>query len=107
MTLGTSEAGPKLRELPPVIMPAMHEELLATAVAAAQRGAEVLARYFRDASLEVGRKGQNDFVTRADRESEEAVVSEILRRHPGHRILAEEGGAGGGGGDYEWLIDPL
>jgi myo-inositol-1(or 4)-monophosphatase len=85
----------------------MHEELLATAVAAAQRGAEVLARYFRDASLEIGRKGQNDFVTRADRESEEAVVGEILRRHPGHRILAEEGGAGGGDGDYEWLIDPL
>jgi len=88
-------------------MRAMHEELLATAIAAAQRGAEVLRRYFRDASLEVRRKGQNDFVTRADRESEAAIVGEILRRHPGHRILAEESGAGGGGGDYEWLIDPL
>jgi myo-inositol-1(or 4)-monophosphatase len=88
-------------------MNAMHEELLATAVSAARRGAEVLERYFRDATLEVRRKGQNDFVTRADRESEEVVVAEILRRHPGHRILAEEGGASGAGGDYEWLIDPL
>jgi myo-inositol-1(or 4)-monophosphatase len=48
-------------------------------------------------------------VTRADRESETAVVGEIQRRHPSHRILAEEGGGAGAGGDseFEWLIDPL
>jgi hypothetical protein len=34
-------------------MTTMYEDLLATAVAAAERGAEVLRRYFRDASLEV------------------------------------------------------
>ena len=89
-------------------MRTVHEELLATAIAAAQRGAEVLRRYFRDASLEVSRKGQNDFVTRADRESEAAVLAEVRRRFPGHRILAEEGGgAGGGDSEYEWLVDPL
>jgi myo-inositol-1(or 4)-monophosphatase len=84
-----------------------HSELLATAVAVSQTGAEILGRYFRDASLEVTKKGENDFVTRADRESEAAIVAEILRRHPHHRILAEEGGAVGGDGDCEWLIDPL
>jgi len=84
-----------------------HSELLATALAAAQAGAEVTSRYFRTASLEVAQKGENDFVTRADRESEEAVVGAILGRHPRHRILAEEGGARGGDGDCEWLIDPL
>src|SRR3954463_6737995 len=85
----------------------MHEELLETALAAARAGSTVLRRYFRDASLEVDRKGQNAFVTQADRESEAAVVAEIRRRFPDHRILAEEGsGAGQGAGDYEWLIDP-
>jgi myo-inositol-1(or 4)-monophosphatase len=87
----------------------MYEDLLATAQQAARTGAEVVRRYFRDAKLEVRRKGQNDFVTQADKESEAAVLAEIRRRFPEHRILAEEGGGAGIGGDndYQWLIDPL
>ena len=89
-------------------MPAMYEDLLETAVAAAQAGGEVVTPYFRHASLEVRRKGENDFVTQADKESETAILAEIRKRFPDHRILAEEGsGAGQGYGDYEWLIDPL
>jgi myo-inositol-1(or 4)-monophosphatase len=90
-------------------MPGTYDELLAAAVAAANAGSLVLQRYFRSADLEVARKGENDFVTRADRESEAAVLAEVRRRFPGHRILAEEGGGGAGGGDseYEWLVDPL
>jgi myo-inositol-1(or 4)-monophosphatase len=88
---------------------ARHQELLDAAVAASQAGARVLRSYFRSAGLEVARKGDNDFVTRADRESEAAVLGEIRRRFPGHRILAEEGGGAGSGGDseYQWLVDPL
>ena len=85
-------------------------DLLDTALAAARAGAAVLRRYFRADDLEVDTKAENDFVTQADRESEAAVVAEIRRRHPDHRILAEEGGhhAGGAEGDpLEWLIDPL
>jgi myo-inositol-1(or 4)-monophosphatase len=82
-------------------------DLLVTAEAAARAGAAVLRRYFRSDDLRVDRKAANDFVSQADRESEEAVVAEILRRHPQHRILAEEGGAGGGAADTEWVIDPL
>jgi myo-inositol-1(or 4)-monophosphatase len=86
----------------------MYEDLLNTAMAAAQAGAEVVKRYFRLDGLEVDRKGTNDFVTQADHESEAAVLAEIRRRFPDHRILAEEGsGAGLGDGDHEWLIDPL
>ena len=86
----------------------MYEDLLETAVAAAQAGGEVVTPYFRHASLEVRRKGENDFVTQADKESETAILAEIRKRFPDHRILAEEGsGAGQGHGDYEWLIDPL
>jgi myo-inositol-1(or 4)-monophosphatase len=82
--------------------------LLAAAIAAAEAGAEVLERYFRSGRLRVDIKGQHDFVTQADRESEAALVAEILRRFPDHRILAEEGTAHDAtGSDYEWVIDPL
>ena len=115
-----------------------YDELLATAEAAALAGSAVLRRWFRPATsagmaagsgagrlatsaglaagsgagraggLEVARKGQNDFVTRADRESEAAVLGEIRRRFPSHRILAEEGGLGSGGdSEFQWLVDPL
>ena len=88
----------------------MTDELLATAVAAARAGAVVLERYFRQGDLEVRVKGDNDFVTRADRDSEAAVIAAVRGRHPQHRILAEEGGGAGAGGarsEYQWLIDPL
>jgi myo-inositol-1(or 4)-monophosphatase len=90
-------------------MSGFYEELLETAVAAAGAGAQVLRRYFRSGDLEVARKGENDFVTRADRDSEAAVLGEVRRRYPGHRILAEEGGGAESGGDseYQWLVDPL
>jgi myo-inositol-1(or 4)-monophosphatase len=90
-------------------MPDEYEELLDTAMLAAREGSEVVRRHFRAASLDVRRKGENDYVTLADRESEAAIVSAIARRHPSHRILAEEGGGTGAGGDseYQWLIDPL
>ena len=81
--------------------------LLDTATEAARAGGAVLDRLFGAASLDVRRKGANDFVTRADHESEEAVVGVILRDHPDHAILAEEAGSLGGDGDVEWVIDPL
>jgi len=84
------------------------EDLLAAAVAAARAGAEVLDGYFRSGRLEVDLKAANDFVTQADRESESALVAEILRRFPEHRILAEEGTVHAGAtADHEWVIDPL
>jgi myo-inositol-1(or 4)-monophosphatase len=86
----------------------MHDDLLQTALAAADAGSRIVTRYFRDAGLEVRRKGENDYVTQADKESEAAIVAEIRRRFPDHRILAEEGsGAGLGRDEHEWLIDPL
>jgi len=84
------------------------EMLLAAAIDAARAGAEVLESYFRSGRLEVGVKGENDFVTQADRESEAALVAELLRRFPDHRILAEEGTVHDSAtAAYEWVIDPL
>lgn len=84
-----------------------YQDLTDVAVEAARRGARVLDRYFRDATLEVRAKGENDFVTRADHESE-AVVVDVIRRHfPDHHILAEEGGYDRGDSDFHWFVDPL
>ncbi len=89
----------------------LYQQLVDTAVRAAQAGAEVLLHYFRQAGLEVHAKDTHDFVTRADHESEERVIAEIRRRFPDHHILAEESGRGRGGtgqgAEFEWLVDPL
>lgn len=81
--------------------------LLETATRAARAGGAVLSRLFGASSLEIRRKGENDFVTRADHESEEVIVAEIRGAHPDHQILAEEGGELGGSSACEWVIDPL
>ena len=87
------------------------EELVATAVAAAEAGAAVLRRFFRGADLEVRTKGTHDFVTRADQESEQAILAVLLGRYPDHHILAEESGASHAAAPADdvcqWIIDPL
>lgn len=83
------------------------EALLRTALDAARLGGEILRRHLGTAgSLAVTEKGRNDFVTRADRESEEAIVSLIRSRHPEHGFRAEESPVSPGTG-AEWIIDPL
>jgi myo-inositol-1(or 4)-monophosphatase len=86
----------------------MTTELLGAALAAAEAGAVVLRRYFRTADLEVRKKAENDFVTRADGESEAAIVGLLRERFPDHHVLAEERGIdAGGASEFEWVIDPL
>ena len=87
------------------------DHLSAVAADAARAGGAVLRRLFGADGLDVRRKGENDFVTRADHESEEAVVGVIRNAFPEHAILAEESGAFGGPArgtaEVEWIIDPL
>jgi myo-inositol-1(or 4)-monophosphatase len=86
---------------------AVRPSLLAIAMTAAQRGGEVLRRYFRSMDpSEVSEKAENDFVSAADRESEEAITSYLRVHTPALGVLAEEGGASGAKGD-RWVVDPL
>src|SRR5512144_2031048 len=81
--------------------------LLRTALSAARLCGQILREDLaRGDVLAVTEKGLNDFVTRADRESERAMVSFIRSRHPGHGIRAEESPAAAGS-EAEWIIDPL
>ena len=87
----------------------MSATLSDTAQEAARAGGEVLERYWR--SLPHGaieEKKKNDFVTRADRESEESIVHLIRDRFPADGFLGEEGGSRGSGSEARtWIIDPL
>jgi myo-inositol-1(or 4)-monophosphatase len=85
--------------------------LLDTAMEAARLGGEILvANWRRLPQGSVSEKQKNDFVTHADRESEERIVARIRAAFPKDGFLGEEGGAHGGGSSGEgrtWIIDPL
>lgn len=86
----------------------MREPLIEIASAAARAGGEILASYWRRLPREsVAEKGRNDFVSRADRESEAAIIAAILAAFPADAILGEEGGRREGSSGREWIIDPL
>ena len=75
---------------------------------AAKLGAEVLLKYWEqlgkdDADI----KSRNDWVSRADRESEAAITAYLRDRFPHDSILGEEGGMTEASGSRTWIIDPL
>ena len=76
---------------------------------AARLGAAILLKHWEqlgkdDADL----KSRHDWVSRADRESEAAIVAFIRERCPDDAILGEEGGISAEGtSGRTWIIDPL
>ena len=85
----------------------MSDSLLALAMTAAQAGGEVLRSYFgRLEAGEIEEKGQNDWVSAADRESEAVIAAFLRRQTPDLGFLAEEGGMRAGGRTV-WVVDPL
>jgi myo-inositol-1(or 4)-monophosphatase len=83
--------------------------LLDAATSAARAGGEILEGYWRSLPRgSISEKKKNDFVTRADRESEEAIVAAIREIYPADGFLGEEGGRRGSGEEARtWIIDPL
>lgn len=83
--------------------------LVEAARAAARAGGEVLLANWRNLPHgSVEEKTKNDFVTHADRESEERIVAAIRERFPDDAFLGEEGGPRKGiEGARVWIIDPL
>ncbi|MEP0774882.1 MAG: inositol monophosphatase [Acidobacteriota bacterium] len=85
----------------------MKSGLLSCAMTAAELGGDVVRRYFRRLSGgQVDEKAANDWVTAADRESEEAIFQFLARETPGVGFLAEERGGTVDGG-LQWVVDPL
>ncbi|HEV2721077.1 MAG TPA: inositol monophosphatase family protein [Thermoanaerobaculia bacterium] len=79
------------------------------AAEAARRCAAVLLGYWEQLGKEdADLKARNDWVSRADRESEAAIIACIHEHRPHDAVLGEEGGAvGDGGNDRTWIVDPL
>jgi len=78
------------------------------ATEAARRGAEILLNYWEQLGKgDADMKSRNDWVSRADRESEKAIIDCIRDLSPGDAFLGEETGASAGSNDRTWIIDPL
>jgi myo-inositol-1(or 4)-monophosphatase len=86
-------------------------ETIEVATEAARRGAAILHQYWEHLGREdADLKSRNDWVSRADRESEAAIVACIQEHFPEDRCLGEETGviaATVGQGARIWIIDPL
>ena len=75
----------------PTATHAERRALLATCVAAAVRGADVIRGFAqRHDLLEWEEKARSDFVTDVDRASEEAVAAVVRARHPDAHLVGEE-----------------
>ena len=85
------------------------EAMLAVAIDAAMRGGAVISAAANDtANLKVEQKSLNDFVTRVDRESEQAVTAVIREKFPNHTVVGEEFGLQHRADQsIRWYIDPL
>ena len=75
-------------------------------IAAAYKGGSVLQSHYGRVS-KIDKKGIIDLVTKADTESEKAIIETIQKVFPDHAILAEESGLNKGETDHKWIIDPL
>jgi myo-inositol-1(or 4)-monophosphatase len=82
--------------------------MLNIAVRAARRAGSIINRAALDGGgLEVRSKRMNDFVTKVDHASEEAIIETVRKAYPDHAVLAEESGNTAGSAEYQWIIDPL
>jgi myo-inositol-1(or 4)-monophosphatase len=82
--------------------------MLNIAIRAARVAGNIIAKGFENQSeLMVEAKGSNDFVTRIDKEAEQAIISKIQQSFPEHSFVGEEGGVVEGDNDFKWIIDPL
>lgn len=80
------------------------------AMEAARRGAAVLLKYWEQLGKEDAHmKARNDWVSRADKESEAAIISLIRESRPDDVCLGEESGLSAvvGPNGRTWIIDPL
>ncbi len=82
-------------------------DMLHTATEAAEKAGKILEGYFETTGLERTEKDDKSFVTKADTEAEELIVSLIRERFPDHGILGEEGSEVNPEAEYQWVIDPI
>ena len=78
-------------------------------VAAARKAGRPLIRDFGELeNLQISMKGPGDFVTHADKRTEQILVDELSKARPGYGFLGEEGGVTEGKDkSHRFIIDPI
>ena len=86
-----------------------HSGLITVMQRAARKAAPRLRRDFGEVEqLQVSKKGPGDFVTMADKRSEQTIVEELRNARPDWGMLLEEGGVIEGDlTKPRWIVDPL
>jgi myo-inositol-1(or 4)-monophosphatase len=87
----------------------LRSALLNVMTAAARKAGRSLKRDFGEVEhLQVSLKGPANFVTAADRRTEEILQAELTKARPGYGFLGEEGGrTAGEDKSHCWIVDPL
>ncbi len=83
------------------------EEKYQKIIEAAKAGGEILRKYFgQDLAIEQ-KTTPADFFTKADTESERAILDILKKEYPDYNIYSEEDGKTNNGSEYTFIIDPL
>ncbi len=87
----------------------LHSALLNVMVKAARRAGRGLKRDFGEVeNLQVSLKGPANFVSAADKRSEDVLYEELIKARPGYGFIGEEGGTREGADKANvWIVDPL
>ena len=84
-----------------------HREM-EVARAAAAAGGDIVSRYFREGIVLESKQDEGwNLVSKADVESERAIVETIRAAFPDHEILGEEEASADTGAEHVWVVDPL
>lgn len=76
-------------------------------ILAAEAGGKIVKQYFGEV-LDIEKKTTiSDFCTKADTESEKAILQIITKKFPQYNILSEESGFVDNKSEYTFIIDPL
>ena len=82
--------------------------MLNIAIRAARSAGSVITRGFENRDdLVVTAKRDNDYVTKIDKDAEQAIIEKIKQSYPDHTFVGEEGGVVQGDDTFKWVIDPL
>jgi myo-inositol-1(or 4)-monophosphatase len=78
-------------------------------IAAARKAGRPLIRDFGELeNLQISMKGPADFVTTADKRTEQILIDELTKARPGYAFLGEEGGVvEGKDKTHRFIIDPI
>lgn len=86
-----------------------YDRILDHMIETAREAGELTHHYFqRFHDLEIGVKGPGDFVSVADRESEQLIRSRLLELYPDWSLTGEEfAPVDGADPEHRWLVDPI